>query len=416
MEETLNAKRVFLKCEIPLQLVRSILLKNRCRCSSSPRPSCADTDSHSWSTFPASRIGMLASSIVSHRGTANSSRCYSLLWDIWNEKKKTVIFGQWEWRSTLNALRLCLLLANIHLLRIVQFGAFGTLEGSTLAELTVNRTWHVAFCQFIRQQVDTPLLRRIQMEATLVIISSFECVVRFLHERYSADVNSLHGLFGDRRRTLRAAHFNQIFAICVQQEVFAANDESTIGGREFWGGTRPWQCWWDERVRFAKFQFARFVNDAIYAQAIRWSARWFHERNVVAEMERRYYIRKHESWNYLRSDHFRYCKWFIDPRSSHWRRWQPLRLRLNRNRSNRIDGSFAFYRTTVDLIRRLLFHDFVFRQNGLPYFGLDDAWRWLGGWRNNSYQFSHANFYQWLIRRDIAQWKRRWWCDFGPAW
>lgn len=106
-----------------------------------------------------------------------------------------------------------LLLTNVHLLWIVQFGTFLPIEGSTFAQFAIDQTWHVALCQFARQQIDTPLFGRIQMESTSVVIGSFESIIRFLHKRDVTNVDTFDCRFGNGRR---ATQTNQILSICIQ--------------------------------------------------------------------------------------------------------------------------------------------------------------------------------------------------------
>lgn len=108
----------------------------------------------------------------------------------------------------------------------------------------------------------------------------------------------------------------------------------------------------------------------------------------------------------LRSNDFRCCQRFIDPRSS--QQWQSLHCGF---RWIEIYRSFTFDGASIDFVRCLLFHDFIFGQNGCSDFWYDFHSCWLGGLTSGSYQLSHPNFYQrFRVRRRFSRWWRwgRW--------
>lgn len=56
---------------------------------------------------------------------------------------------------------------------------------------------------------------RIQMETIFMVVGSFKCIIRFLHESDVTDVDTFDSRFVGRL-TRRAAQSNQSFAVGVQ--------------------------------------------------------------------------------------------------------------------------------------------------------------------------------------------------------
>lgn len=130
----------------------------------------------------------------------------------------------------------------------------------------------------------------------------------------------------------------------------------------------------------------------------------------------------------LRSIDFRCCQRFIDPRSSYGRQGWPLRdcFRCCPRRCSiyKINRPFTFHRSSIDFVRSLLFHNFVFGQYGFSYcrWNFNDIWC-FGCSTSDPYQLSHSNFHQrFRICCRFLRWWRRWRFQtifrnyFSPSW
>lgn len=188
---------------------------------------------------------------------------------------------------------------------------------------------------------------------------------------------------------------------------------------------------WRQQVLWSLAMGRRLFFGALVCWIYRW-CRWCSGNLMVdLRMPRTEYgdWEKDEIQNYLsnrgvslqlrlRSNDFGCCQRFVDPRSSYGWQWQFLRCDCGCWQRNR---SLAIHWSSIDFVRSVFFHDFIFGQNRFPYFGCDfhDICR-LGCLTPDPNQFPHSDFYQWFrICRRFIRW-RQWDAIvhdyFPPSW